>query len=204
MSSLDGIFQMITKQFKYSKIDPHMHSRELKPALDHLEWAGLIYRIYASSASGFPLAAQIKKTRFKVLFLDIGIAQNELNPNSKILLENDLIQLNRGALAEQFVGQEILAYANPCRECHLFYWQREKRGSDAEIDYLYTVDNQIIPIEVKAGPRGRLKSLKQFMQEKKSPLGIQISQNCLSFEKNILSIPFYLISQLPKILERFL
>ncbi len=201
---LPGIFQNLTQQFKYSKIDSHVRARELKQALDHLHYSGLIYFVYSSSASGFPLAVQIKNNRFKVIFLDIGLVQNALKIDPTIILEKDLIQLNKGAMAEQFVGQELLAYSNPYQEHQLYYWQREKKGSEAEIDYLYTLDSHILPIEVKAGSTGRLRSLKQFMQEKRSKIGIRISENPLSFEKNILSIPFYLISQLPNILKRFL
>ncbi|MBN2479694.1 MAG: ATP-binding protein [Parachlamydiales bacterium] len=199
-----GIFPLITQQFKYSKIDAHMRARELKQALDHLEWAGLIYPIYVSNASGLPLASQAKKTLFKTLFLDIGLVQHALKIDPKVIFEKDIILINRGALAEQFVGQELLAYTNPFQEGQLYYWQKAKKTSDAEIDYLYTIDHHIIPIEVKAGPHGRLKSLYQFMKEKKSIIGIHISQNPLSYENNILSVPFYLISKLPTLLKQIL
>nr|NGX63778.1 hypothetical protein [Candidatus Anoxychlamydiales bacterium] len=165
---------------------------------------GLVSPIYASSASGFPLTMQIKQTRFKVIFLDIGLVQHALKIDPETIFEKDIIQINRGAIAEQFVGQEILAYTDPHTEGQLFYWQREKKTSDAEIDYLYTIGSQILPIEVKAGPFGRLKSLNQFMTEKKSPLGILISQNPLSFKNNILTVPFYLISYLPILLKKLL
>lgn len=197
----DGIFPLISQQFKYSKIDPHIRSRELKQALDHLGWAGLVHQVCASSAAGLPLSAQIKRNLFKILFLDVGLAQHALGTDPASVLKGDLIQINRGAIAEQFVGQELLAYHNPRQEGLLFYWQREKKGSDAEVDYLLALDNQIIPIEVKAGPHGKLKSLYSFIQEKGPPLGIRISQNHLSFEAGILSVPLYLISQIPSLVR---
>ncbi|NGX59725.1 MAG: hypothetical protein KR126chlam3_00882 [Chlamydiae bacterium] len=158
-----GIFQMIAQHFKYSKVDPHIRSRELKTALDHLQWAGLVHPIFASSATGIPLSAQLKKSRFKTIFLDIGLTQHFLQIDPKIVLENHLIQINRGALAEQFVGQELLAYHSPYQEGQLFYWERDKKGSEAEVDFLYVFDQLVIPIEVKAGPYGKLKSLQSFM-----------------------------------------
>ncbi len=198
-----GIFQMIAQHFKYSKVDPHIRSRELKIALDHLQWAGLLHQIFASSATGIPLSAQLKKSRFKTIFLDIGLTQHFLQIDPIIVLENHLIQINRGAIAEQFVGQELLAYHSPYQEGQLFYWERDKKGSEAEVDFLYVFDGQIIPIEVKAGPYGKLKSLQSFMESKKSSIGVRISQKHLSFENGILSVPFYLIGQLSNLLKRY-
>ena len=197
----DGIPQTIGQQFKYSKIDAHIRSRELKNGLDLLQWAGLIQLIQASSASGIPLSAQLRRHQFKILFLDIGLVQRALEIDSQIIYHQDLTQINAGAMAEQFVGQELLAYSDPHRSDSLYYWQREKSGSDAEIDYVFTFEHKIYPIEVKAGKQGKLKSLQQFMAEKKSPLGICISERPLAFEQSIMYVPFYLICQLPRLLK---
>lgn len=198
----NGIFALISEHFKYSKIDPHIRSRELKYALNHLEAAGLFHTIYASSASGLPLSAQIKANKFKMLFLDIGLVHHALALDPKTTLEKNIVPVNSGKIAEQFVGQELLAYASPYQKGQLFYWEREKRGSEAEVDYLYVHENAILPIEVKAGPYGRLRSIQQFIQEKQAPLGIRISQTSLAFEKGILSVPFYLIANLPRLLSK--
>ena len=113
-----------------------------------------------------------------------------------------MVQVNRGAIAEQFVAQELLAYIDPQKESQLFFWQKDKKTSSAEIDFLYVYDHLILPVEVKAGPYGKLRSMLQFMKEKKSKLGIQISQKPLSYEKEILSVPFYLISQLSSLINQ--
>jgi len=200
----DGIFQEIAQHFKYSKIDPHIRSRELKTALDYLGWAGLIHPVYASSATGIPLSSQLKKTRFKVFFLDIGLAQHFLQVDPRVILENHLIQINRGAIAEQFVAQELLAHYSPYQENHLFYWEKQKRQSAIEVDFLYVYEQMIFPIEVKAGTTGKLRSIHAYMKEKKVPIGIRISQNPISFENNILSIPFYLIRKIPQLLRQYI
>ena len=103
-------------------------------------------------------------------------------------------------LAEQFVGQELLAYDNPFMKSQLYYWDREKKGAMAEVDYVIQLGTQILPIEVKAGTTGSLKSLAQFLLEKQTPFGIRISQHPLSFHDRILSVPFYLISQLQRLI----
>ena len=201
---LSGIPQTVGQQFKYSKIDPHIRARELKVALDQLESAGLIHRIYATAAAGIPLSAQLKRNQFKLLFLDIGLIQHALQLDPQVIWKQDLIQVNAGSTAEQFIGQEFLAYADPHISSHLFYWEREKKESSAEVDYILSIDRSIIPIEVKAGALGKLKSLLQFMKEKKPPLGVRISQDKLLFENQILSVPFYLVSELPRLIRECL
>lgn len=200
----DSISRQIGKQFQYSEIDPHMRSRELKCSIEQLGWAGILHTVLATSASGVPLSAQTKRNKFKPLFLDIGLVQRSLRVDPEQAMFSDLVQLHSGALAEQFVGQEFLAYADFFREEQLFFWEREKKGSSAEVDYVIELGSHIIPVEVKAGAYGHLKSLSQFIQEKKSPFGIRISQRPLSFDGGILSIPLYMIDQIPKLCRRFL
>lgn len=198
----DGITSLVGEQVKYSKIDDQIKSRELKTALEQLEWAGLVHLIYATSASGIPLKAQIKQNKVKPLFLDIGLLQRSLEVDPELIWNQELIEINKGALAEQFVGQELLAYRDAFRDEKLYFWEREK--SDAEIDYVISLDHHIIPIEVKAGKYGRLRSLKQFMEEKKSPIGICISERPLSFERGVLFVPFYQIEEIPILIKKHL
>ena len=115
-------------------------------------------------------------------------------------MEDDVLQINAGALAEQFVGQELLCLGDSYQERHLYFWDREKKGSSAEVDYVVNFGSRIIPIEVKAGKTGRLRSIRQFIEEKKSTFGVRISGHPLSLENNILSVPLYLIDQLPRLI----
>ncbi|MEI8301361.1 MAG: AAA family ATPase [Chlamydiota bacterium] len=200
----EGITSQIGQHFKYASIDPHIKSRELKQALDQLKMAGLIHFIFSSSASGIPLSSQIKSKKFKTLFLDLGLMQRALQVDPELLLSNELIHIHRGALAEQFVGQELLSYTDCFREEKLFFWEREHVSSSAEVDYVITVNQAIIPIEVKAGSQGHLKSLMQFIKEKKSPLGIRISERPLEYRDGILSVPFYMVKQIPRLVTSLL
>ena len=200
----EGIPAQIGQHFKYTSIDPHIKSRELKQALDQLKMAGLIHFIFSSSASGIPLSSQIKSKKFKTLFLDLGLMQRALQVDPELLLSKELIHIHRGALAEQFVGQELLSYTDCFREEKLFFWEREQVSSSAEVDYVITVNQAIIPIEVKAGAQGHLKSLMQFMKEKKSPLGIRISERPLEYRDGILSVPFYMVKQIPRLVTSLL
>lgn len=197
----EAIPSQIGQHFKYASIDPHIKSRELKQALDQLKMAGLIHFILSSSASGIPLSTQVKSKKFKTLFLDLGLMQRALQVDPEVLLSNELIHIHRGALTEQFVGQELISYTDCFREEKLFFWEREHVSSSAEVDYIITINQMIIPVEVKAGAQGHLKSLMQFMKEKNSLLGIRISERPLEYRDGILSIPFYLVKQIPRLVK---
>ncbi len=192
---------LVGENFKYSKVDPDMRSRDIKDALYMLQNAGLTYPIFSTSASGLPLANLINEKKFKVLFLDVGLITRTGKLESELLLNNNIILVNRGMLAEQFVGQELLAYTSCYEEANLYFWSREQRSSMAEVDFVTTVDAKVIPIEVKAGTTGHLKSIKIFMQEKKSTLGVRISQQPLSYDNNILSLPFYMTGEISRIVK---
>jgi predicted AAA+ superfamily ATPase len=194
---------LIAQWFKYVKVDPSAQSRDIKIALELLHAAHLIQLIYASNASGIPLDSTVNLKKFKLLFLDVGLMQHACQIDAESWLSEPVLMLNRGSIAEQWVGQALLSLQGLKTEGKLHFWVREQAGSTAEIDYLVTCKNQLIPIAVKAGNTGRLTSLRVFLAEKKSPLGVRISEQPLQYRKDhrILSIPFYLIGQLTCVLS---
>ena len=191
--------RMIGQRIKYSNIAPDTRSRDLKNALNLLSFAGIVRPIYLTKASGLPLGAQINEQKFKLNFLDVGLMQNSCGLQGRLSIEEDFMQINAGAVAEQFVGQELTAYSDRHQQVSLYFWAREKRGSMAEVDYVINIGSDIFPIEVKSGKEGRLKSLRMFIEEKKSSLGIRFSQDQLSYFDKILTIPLYMIEQLPRL-----
>ncbi|MFN2358640.1 MAG: DUF4143 domain-containing protein, partial [Desulfotignum sp.] len=99
--------------------------------------------------------------------------------------------LFKGAVAEQFVGQELLAYQNPYSKPCLYYWAREAKNSNAELDYIIQKQGSVIPIEVKSGAIGRMKSMNMFMEKYQVKQGIKISQAPYDPANKIISLPFY-------------
>lgn len=194
---------LVGHHFKYSKIDPHASNpaRDYKIALRQLEWAGLINQVNATHANGIPLEAEINDKKFKLFLLDIGLLQRSLQVDESHFHSQSLLDFYQGALAEQFVGQELLAYSNPQTNQKLYFWENSDPQSSAEIDYIWNIGSHIIPIEVKAGHSGRLKSMKQFLEKKSSRLGLKISEAPLQLDGNILNMPFYLISQHPDLIK---
>ncbi len=201
-SYLDILFHQIPhfigKQFKFSEIHGDYKKRELAPSLDLLCKANVIHQINHASAQGLPLGAEINLNWFKVIFLDVGILQNLLgldlsawflNPNKNLV--------NRGTIAEAFVGQELLAYSSPSSKNELYFWKRESKSAQSEIDYVYDFQHKILPIEVKSGHGTTLRSMHRFLQEHKdSKFGIRFwAKNYLATD-NIISRPLYSVCTL--------
>lgn len=186
---------LMGQHLKYARIDPETPSRNLKEAIHLLKLAGLLYPVYTTQASGLPLVSHINERIFKLLFLDIGLAGRQMGLSIETLLREELFLRTQGNLTEQFVGQEFLAYAEPFEEPLLYFWVRNTPGSQAEVDYVLQHEDRIIPVEVKSGSTGHLRSLHRFLEEKKAPIGIRISEHPLSFDGKILSLPFYLMSE---------
>jgi len=192
---------LIGQTIKYSSIDQNVQSRDLKRAIHLLTCAGIIHPVFSTQASGLPFSTTQRDNKFKLLFLDVGLVQYTTRLSADILLASDVLLLNRGMLAEQFVGQELLMMMPAYERADLYYWEREKVGSMAEVDYVINVGSTILPLEVKSGKTGRLKSIQVFLNEKNSPLGVRISQHPLSYERNILSLPLYMIAELKRFVK---
>lgn len=193
---------LVGKWLKYSTLDPDTTAATLKNALRKLCDAGLITLVYATSGAGLPFVSHANEKKCKFLFLDIGLVKRACNLSLELIFTDDLVLINDGMLAEQFVGQELLAYFYKEEANGLYAWKREEKSSSAEVDFLFNVDSLIVPIEVKAGAIGSLKSLKLFLTERKLPLGIRISEHPLGYEQNVLSVPLYLIEQLPRLIKK--
>ena len=196
--------KMIGKKFKYAHVDNNMQSRDLKDALELLENAGVVYRIKQTSGEGLPLEANAKEKHFKTAFLDIGLMQNICGVSSDILLSPDenYIKVNEGAIAEQFAAQELMAYADYYQAPSLYYWAREARNSSAEIDYVVPCNSSVLPIEVKAGKTGTLRSMQIYLQKYKVSSGVRISQLFYSKTLPIIAVPFYAIKRIPHLMKQ--
>ncbi len=192
----DKVPSMIGTQITYSKIDPDAKSRDLKRAITLLEYAGLVKHIYATTASGLPLSATMNEKKFKLHFLDSGLVQRKTGISPLTLLQEDFSQINQGALAEQVVAQELLTYQDPFVPQELFFWARDAKNAQAEVDFILNIDSKIIPIEVKSSATGKLKSLLLLMQERNLSIGIKISTAPLGQDGAVVNIPFYMIKQL--------
>ena len=125
--------------------------------------------------------------------------------------------VNEGGIAEQYVGQHLAAFGAGGQPPDLHYWLRQARTGNAEVDYVISRGHSIIPIEVKAGRSGSLKSLLQFAYEKRPPLAVRFDTNPATHQTvlhtirtaaglapvtlPLVSLPLYAVEALPRILD---
>lgn len=202
-------------KFRYVNVSREERPETIAAALRLLALARVCYPVCHTAARGVPLGVQAKETVFKVLFVDVGLLLNGCGLDVVDVTEaHDAMLINSGAVCEQFVGQHLLYRREPYREPELHYWTRQKPSSNAELDYVIAVGAQIVPVEVKAGKTGTLKSLHQFVAQRALPLGVRVNQDVPSFGRatgalptgdtydyELMSIPFYLVEEMDRLVR---
>ena len=184
---------MAGRKFIYSHIDRDIKSRDLKDALELLETAGIVHRVRQTSGAGVPLSAGVHESFFKVIFLDVGLFHAISGIYSEVVREKELTAIFKGAVAEQFAGQQLIACQTPFTKISLYYWARKAKNSSAEVDYLIEQEGRVIPLEIKSGPIGHMRSLHMFIDKYQSRFGVKISQARFNKGDKILSLPLYAI-----------
>ncbi len=184
-------------------------ARETSEAFRTLQKAMLLELVYPTSNSMPPATSDLKKSP-KLFWLDAGLVNYASGIEKEYLLSKDLNAVWRGMAAEQIVAQELKAL-NFDVEAKRNYWLRNKRGSNAEIDFVLVHQGRIIPIEVKSGHNAHLKSLHQFMNETNHDCGVRIWSGNFSIDSvktisgktfRLINLPFYFIPALPFLLEQ--
>jgi uncharacterized protein len=160
---LDTVFtslaQSVGWQIKYARLGEGYANPTLKKAFEALCLAYVARRIPSVDPSGLPLGASASAKIFKALLLDVGLMRSlSRMPDDLEYTRGDLLAIYRGAMAEQFVGQEMLVSQNGS----LYYWDRQVKSSSAEVDYLAVMNGKIHPVEVKSGAAGSLRSAHLF------------------------------------------
>jgi len=177
--------------------------------LDKLERAELVHRALPTSSNRPPIRVRTRSAP-KLLPLDVGMALSDLGLPPETLRASDAMGLLDGRIAECFVGQQFLARPD-CSAAPLHFWVRESSTAAAETDFLVHTGALLLPIEVKSGKAGSLKSLHQFLWRSKGHLGIRlnsafpIDEPCevrmpdgpLRFR--LLSLPLYCAELLPSL-----
>lgn len=184
-----------SNKFVYTKATPDLNRVQVKLCLELLSMAGLIHPVTHSSANGIPLGAEINTKFRKYIVFDSGIYQRILGLElSDLMLNNDFESINKGSIAELFVGLELMKVSETRTE--LYYWQRESKNSQAEVDYLVQKNTKILPIEVKSGKKGSMQSLYLFLNEKTIETGIRVSHENFSEYDKIKVFPIYAVANI--------
>ena len=186
------------KKFIYRDLKTGGRSREFEDALDWLINTGLVYKIPRTLSPNLPLARDQEREAFKLFFLDTGLLGSQINIDKNAFYEADpkIFRDFHGAMSEQYVCQELKTAGN----ISLFYWGRDK--GEAEVDFLIQHKNNIIPIEVKSERNTQSKSLKVYMEKYKPIKTIKTSMRNFGIKDSVYSVPLYMISSLPDLLEK--
>ena len=195
-AALSSIVRQTGGKFVYTDSEAGLDYRQSREATELLELARLILRVSASHAAGVPLGGDIDAKRNKFLLLDTGLYLRESRLSvSDWIADPPETFVNRGRLAELFAGLELAKSGDPFEENALYYWQREARGSNAEVDYLVQNGNDIVPVEVKSGTSGAMQSMHRFLAEKKAAVGLRVSQENFGAYGAIRVLPLYLAGE---------
>jgi predicted AAA+ superfamily ATPase len=209
-----SVAEQLGNKFIFSRVDPTSEMTRIKKAFTLLSQAKVCTKVVHTAGNGLPLGAESNEKFFKALMVDIGLVSVQLGLSSTKHLEvKKIIFSNKGGLAEQFVGQQLRAAQTPLTESDLFYWQRTG-GRMGEIDYIIQHGNRIVPVEIKSGSSGSMKSLHQFMAEKRLDFAVRCNISRPSVDNirvkttlgkpvsyRLLSIPVYLTERLYGLIE---
>ncbi|CAN5916105.1 ATP-binding protein [soil metagenome] len=183
-------------------------SKEIGEALRSLEKAMLLSLIYPTTNAKLPIIPELQKSP-RLQLLDTGLMNYAAGLQKEIIGTADLNTVYQGTIIEHLVGQELLA-CNFNALSALNFWVREKTTSMAEVDYVIAYDGKLIPLEVKSGKEGKLKSLHLFMDESPLKIAVRFYAGELSVttplttkgkKYHLLNLPYYLVSQLGEYID---
>lgn len=212
---LDAVPRMIGQKFVYSRVDRDERAAALRQAVDMLCRARVCHRVDATHATGVPLGAEVDERRYKLLLIDVGLVSASLGISlADLAPAENVVMANEGAIAEQAVGQALRVVEPPFHEPKLHYWARDTPGSEAEVDYLIQQGTRIVPIEVKAGATGALRSLHGLMAARSWKRAVRFNTDLPSVTAvstrtssgdratyELVSLPLYLAQDVGRILH---
>ena len=221
-NTMRSVAVQVTNKFVFSAVEGNYKAADVKKALDLLTKAGIVIPVTHTDANGLPLGSEADKSYQKILLLDTGLMLRLLNMTTgdiseltEQILTSDVTDLiNKGPIAEMLAGLELLHYRTPNIRHEVYYWQRQAKNSQAEVDYISSCRQTVLPIEVKAETQGGMKSLWIFMRERRLMNAIRCSlANFGAFDyadpeasgaiRHVQICPLYAISQMDTLLKAF-
>jgi predicted AAA+ superfamily ATPase len=184
-------------------------SREMSEAFRVVEKTMLIKLIYPCTSAKMPVK-QNPERKPRLHVVDTGLINHSLKIMGELVFNEDIRETHQGIIAEHIVGQELLATSFSISN-DLYFWTREKADSSAEVDYILPYKNKLIPIEVKSGSIGKLRSLHQFMEIAPHSIAVRVYQGEYLVQKaktisgkefTLLNLPFYLVHRIGQELDK--
>lgn len=182
-------------KFVYGLLREGAGARAFENAMTWLQNAGMVYKVHKVEKPSMPLKAYVKDMHFKLYSPDVGLLRRMAGLSAKSILEEDpLYQEFKGAMAESFCLQELVAVLDAVP----FYWAS---GNMAEVDFVVLFTDKIVPIEVKAATNPKSRSLAVYRKKYQPLVSVKTSQRSLNYAEGILSCPLYLLWKLPGLIE---
>jgi predicted AAA+ superfamily ATPase len=209
---LDAVLRAVAgalgRKFVLARVGEGVKHHQARRALERLAMARLVHLVRHTSGNGLPLGAEVKETFRKAVLADVGLVHALVGTPAAQAFPawESLAPALRGQLADQLAGQQLRLLDDGVGDGpELYYWQREG-GRPGEIDYLVQVEGRIVPIELKAGAAGAMKSLHQFVHDKRLDLAVRCDTNPPSVQDvsvkttqgdvvryRLVSLPLYLL-----------
>ena len=183
-------------------------SREMSLAFQTIQKAMLLELVFPTSSTQIPLI-QNHRLRPKLIWLDTGLVNYASDIQKEVFSAKDIQDIWRGRIAEQIVAQELLILNDSVLAKRIF-WRRDKQGSEAEVDFVYSYNSLAIPIEVKSGHNSKLKSLHLFMDEAPHNIAVRVWSQPFSVDEittqkgkkfRLINLPFYYVGVLEEVLR---
>lgn len=206
---IGAAFQYAGTRITYEKFGHSTYrSREMSEAFKTLEKAMLLQLTYPVTKVKLPVEEKFNLSP-KLLMLDTGLVNHSAGLQKELFLSNRIDEVYTGKIAEHIAGQELLAL-KPSVRSKLNFWVPKSASSQAEVDYVWPWEDMLVPVEVKSGATGRLRSLHRFIDEAPHAWAVRIYSGKYKIEDTktirgkkfkLINLPFYLIGQINKILS---
>jgi len=209
---IEQSFYEAGKRIKFANFgNSNYISKDVSEAFLMLEKAMLLKLMYPTTDSNLPLRVNLRKSP-KLMLLDTGLINYSADYQKSLFKVDDILQIQGGLVAEHIVWQELTTlFSN--RPTKIHFWVREKKQSNAEVDFVIPYKDILIPVEVKSGKTGRLRSLHQFIDNCPHNFAIRIYSGKLQIQNAstiagksfyLLNLPFFLTGKIEEYIEWFI
>jgi len=211
---LTAVARSLGSKLVYARVGPGVKQHQAKRGLELLAAARLCHVVRHTAANGLPLGSETKDNPRKAVLADVGLFHALVGtPAADGFPSGESLAAGlRGQLADQVAGQQLRLIDSGAGDGpELFFWKR-KGGRPGEVDYVTQIEARILPVELKAGAAGSMKSLHQFMFDKQLDLAVRSDTNPPSLQDiqmrttrgdavryRLVGVPLYLLWNLPPI-----
>ena len=185
------------KKFIYQVVKEGARAREYEGALNWLNDANLIYKVYNLKKPFFPLKGYTDLSSFKIYMNDVGLLRKMAGLDSRIITsKNKLFTDFKGAFTENYILNNLIPFA--LNDVYYYTFEHYK------IDFMIQICNEIVPIEVKSALSHGSVSLKKYNEKFEPKIRVRLSMDNLSYDGNLLNVPLFMVNYLPKLIENVL